>query len=80
MWIALTHNLTHTAKEVDGISGADRMESIIFPEQKGPETAGCQRFPGYLRKSFLMIAAYVIINIVSTRRGNLSCIIIWRAV
>ena len=40
MWIALTHNLTHTAKEVDGISGADRMESIIFPEQKGPETAG----------------------------------------
>lgn len=47
MWIALTHNLTHTAKEVDGISGADRMESIIFPEQKGPETAEYQRFPGF---------------------------------
>ena len=42
----LTHNLTHTAKEADGDSGADRMESIIFPEQKGPETAGYQQFPG----------------------------------
>ena len=37
--IGLTHNLTHTGKEVDGINGADRMESIIFPEQKGSETA-----------------------------------------
>jgi hypothetical protein len=41
----LTHNLTHTGKEADGDSGADRTESIIFPEQKGPETAGYQRFP-----------------------------------
>ena len=40
----LTHNLTHTGKEADGDSGADRTESIIFPEQKGPETAGYQRF------------------------------------
>jgi len=35
----LTHNLTHTAKEADGISGADRMENIMFPKQKGPENA-----------------------------------------
>ena len=44
----LTHNLTHTGKEADGDSGADRMENIIFPEQKGPETAGYQRFPDLL--------------------------------
>jgi hypothetical protein len=41
----LTHNLTHTGKEADRISGVDRTESIIFPEQKSPETAGYQRFP-----------------------------------
>ena len=40
----LTHNLTHTGKEADGDSGADRTESIIFLEQKGPETAEYQRF------------------------------------
>ena len=40
----LTHNLTHTAKEADGNSGADRTEKIIFREQKGPETAERQRF------------------------------------
>ena len=42
----LTHNLTHTAKEADGISGVDRAENTIFPEQKGPETVGYQQFPG----------------------------------
>ena len=41
----MTHNLTHTGKEADRISGVDRTESIIFPEQKSPETAGYQRFP-----------------------------------
>ena len=40
----LTHNLTHTGKEADGDSGADRTESIIFLEQKSPETAEYQRF------------------------------------
>jgi len=43
----LTHNLTHTGKEADGSSGADRMEILIFPEQKGPETAEHQQFPGF---------------------------------
>lgn len=47
MWIALTHNLTHTAKEADGISGVDRTENIVFSEQKDPETAEYQRFPGF---------------------------------
>ena len=42
----MTHNLTHTAKEADGISGVDRTKNIIFTEQKGPETAEHQRFPG----------------------------------
>jgi len=42
----LTHNLTHTAKKADGTSGADRMKNYIFPEQKGPETAEYQQFPG----------------------------------
>lgn len=32
----LTHDLTHTAKGADGISGADRTESMIFPEQNAP--------------------------------------------
>jgi hypothetical protein len=41
----LTHNLTHTAKKADRTSGADRMEKLIFPEQKGPETAEHQQFP-----------------------------------
>ena len=41
----LTHNLTHTGKVAGGDSGADRTENFIFPEQKGPETAGYQRFP-----------------------------------
>lgn len=36
----MTHNLTHTAKEADGISEVDRTENIIFSEQKAPETAG----------------------------------------
>ena len=44
---AMTHNLTHTAKEADGISGVDRMENLIFLEQKGPETAEDQQFPGF---------------------------------
>ena len=35
----LTHNLIHTAKKADGASGEDRTESLIFPEQKGPEAA-----------------------------------------
>jgi len=43
----LTHNLTHTAKEADGVSGADRMENRIFLEQRGPETAEHQQFPGF---------------------------------
>ena len=43
----MTHNLTHTAKEADGASGADRMENFILPEQKGPETAEYQQFPGF---------------------------------
>ena len=43
-WV-LTHNLTHTAKKADRTSGADRMEKLIFPEQKGPETAEHQQFP-----------------------------------
>lgn len=43
----LTHNLTHTAKEADGISGVDRTKSMIFLEQKGPETAEYQQFPGF---------------------------------
>ena len=42
----LTHNLTHTGKVAGGDSGADRTENFIFPEQKGPETAEHQRFPG----------------------------------
>ncbi len=42
----LTHNLTHTGKEADGSSGADRMENLIFLEQKGPETAEHQQFSG----------------------------------
>ena len=45
--IGLTHNLTHTAKEADGNNGVDRTENFIFPEQKGPETADHQRFPGF---------------------------------
>ena len=43
----LTHNLTHTAKKADGTSGADRTGNLIFPEQKGPETAEYQQFPGF---------------------------------
>jgi hypothetical protein len=43
----LTHNLTHTTKEAGGDSGADRTESITFPEQTGPETAERQRFLGF---------------------------------
>lgn len=43
----LTHNLTHTAKKADGISGEDRMENLISLEQKGPETAERQQFPGF---------------------------------
>ena len=46
--IGLTHNLTHTGKETDGGSGVDRTESIIFSEQKGPETAEHQQFSGFL--------------------------------
>ena len=42
----MTHNLTHTAKEVNGSNGADRTKKLIFPEQKGPETAECQQLPG----------------------------------
>ena len=45
--IGLTHNLTHTAKKADGTNGADRTEKLIFPEQKGPETAEHQQFPGF---------------------------------
>ena len=45
--IGLTHNLTHTAKKADGTSGADRTKNLIFSEQKGPETAECQQFPGF---------------------------------
>ena len=45
--IGLTHNLTHTAKKADGTSGADRTENLIFPEQKGPETAEYQQLPGF---------------------------------
>ena len=45
--IGLTHNPTHTAKEADGTNGADRTENLIFPEQKGPETAEYQQFPGF---------------------------------
>ena len=44
----LTHNLTHTGKEADGDSGADRTERIIFLEQKCPETAQHQQFSGFL--------------------------------
>ena len=44
---AMTHNLTHTAKGAGGDSGADRTESITFPEQKGPKTAERQRFLGF---------------------------------
>ena len=40
--IGLTHNLTHTAKKADGANGADRTENLIFPEEKGPETAKYQ--------------------------------------
>ena len=43
----LTHKLTHTAKTADGISGADRTENLVFLEQKGPDTAEHQRFPGF---------------------------------
>ncbi len=43
----LTHNLTHTGKEADGSSGADRMGNRIFLEQKDPETAEHQQFPGF---------------------------------
>ena len=45
--IGLTHNLTHTAKKADGTNGADRTENLIFSEQKGPETAEHQQFPGF---------------------------------
>ncbi len=45
--IGLTHNLTHTAKKADGTSGADRTKNLIFPEQKGPETAEYQQLPGF---------------------------------
>ena len=45
--IGLTHNLTHMAKKAYGSNGADRTENLIFPEQKGPETAKYQQFPGF---------------------------------
>ncbi|MDE6589621.1 MAG: hypothetical protein K2K53_04585, partial [Oscillospiraceae bacterium] len=39
--------LTHTAKKADVTNGADRTGNLIFPEQKGPETAEYQQFPGF---------------------------------
>lgn len=44
---AMPRNQTHTAKETDGIHGANRTENRVLLKQKGPETAEYQQFPGF---------------------------------